>query len=343
VNLIGAIIPHIGLPKWLAHPVGYLLDQIRDLFVDIYNSAATTFQQLILHVYNPIQGSWQDELYGNAWGLALKFGGSVLLFTAMAAMVLPKKWSERVLRSGIAVALLAFAPEFYRVSQSLNDVSERLSSAVIFHHPAGSQGNELLFLPQVHNVILAIFATALISIGAGLLILVFVAYVIINVLATFFLVPLFEIRPLGAFPERLFGWLASLGFIAVVLGRPLAVLELNVGRAINDGLPQNTPAIIPVVVLLIILAFAIYTQFLLVDGAHKVYSKATGGNVRSDATVTGKVNATIKENVKVVVSRITSDHIKEADHSFVPNSLGRLRTTSTISRSRVTDEFKDRV
>jgi hypothetical protein len=284
-------LPH--LPKWLTDPWGY----IRDKFIDLYNSLGTLFGQYVIHPPGPVPGSWVNDMYGNALGLSMGLAGAVFLVLMTVSMFFQKKLISTGKALVIAVLIGTIGPLFYEGSYWLVRTGNDLTRAV-----AGGNSQQLLNLPEIHNVFGAIAGISTLLFFGGILLSIFLAYQLAIILATFFALPLLTLYPLGRIPQGALRWVVSVGTVAALLGRPTAALELNAASHAIDGLPKDTPSFVAIAILIVTFLIAILTQIGLVYLAHKGYS-GIEGIVRGSSLVHGKVEMTTKDTLKVESDR----------------------------------------
>lgn len=283
--LIGGIIPSFHLPKWLTNPWGWL----KDKFVDLYHSLGDLVQNLIIHPIKPIPGDWLGYLYGNAVGLSALLVGAVAIWTVILIGLRPMGGS-RLARAFVAAAIIGAYPVWFAIGNWLTDAGSQINQSFAVDP---NNGQKVLLLPDIHNVLGAIIGiVALLAVG-GILLLIFVGYEILFILANVAGLPLLALSPLGEGFKRRFEQVVVLAVITSFLGRLIAVIVLSIGTLTILHMPViGNNAAVQVIALVVTLGMAIYSQFWLLKQAERVYGNMTGRTLGT-SKVTGVVQ-TIK-------------------------------------------------
>jgi len=279
---MGMVVAFLGLPKVVTDPAGWLKDKL----VDLYNSLGGYVQNWVLNPPRPTPGAWLDYLYGNSLGLAVYLVSAVAVMVIFL-MVVSSQHSPKVLKSGVTAALIAaIYPLWFSAGNWFSDAGSQMIQAVAAH--PGTANQQLLILPQIHNVIGAIFGLfALLVLGGGLLVIFFI-WELLLIVATILGLPLLALSPLGEGFRRKFEQMIVLVLVTSFFGRLAAVGILSLGTQFVANVPLASSTLGTVLTLIATLALACYSQWWLLRKADRIYGNITGRTLGT-ARVSGMV------------------------------------------------------
>jgi hypothetical protein len=320
------VLGFLSLPKWLRDPFGY----IRDKLDDLYNGLGAYIQNWIIKPPHPAPGAWLDYLYGNSLGLALYLIGAVG-FVTILMMVLSPRHSAKLWRAAIVTVLIAaIYPYWFSAGNWFSDAGSSLISTFAAH--PGQHGSQLLILPEIHNVLGAIFGTFILLFLGGVLLAIFFLYQMLLVIAIVLGLPLLALAPLSEGFKRKFEQIIVLVIVTSFFGRLVAVFILSLGSQFQTNVAFAHNAFGAVMTLLITLVLAIVSQWYLLKQADKIYGDVTGRTLGT-SRVTGMVE-TIKRSPsrESDMSGIQAAHVAALAPPIVP-SPPSFRLGSSVSSS----------
>ncbi len=267
-------------------------DYLKDFLLSCLKGLVGNFETLIAHPARAEMNAPLDYLYGNALGSAGRLALSVAVATSVIA-ILHRKTARRAIDAfGAVIALVVLTPIWFAVADGLVAFGNVLSDAAQFYHPPPSQptGVSFLTVPPTGNIVTAIIGGGFISFWGAVLLVIFYMYQVLIIIVKFGL--LFGISLYGI-NHRLLYWLLSTGLLTMTLGRPAAILMIEVGKVMTDYGLLGKSVFGTCVYLIASLIVAISIQVAIYIGLRKkVFNSEVFGRVAS--RVTGKVKSVVK-------------------------------------------------
>jgi|GEM_PF-6536908 len=333
--LVAGIIPVPHLPKWLTDPWGY----IQGKFEDLYNSLGSSINTFIVQPHRPIPGAWLDYLYGNSVGLAVLFIAAVSVYCLLVLALRPTGTS-RLVRALIAAIAIGAAPAWFALVNWMTDSGEHVTQSLSVSQ---YDGTKVLLMPHIHNVFGDILGIVILLILGGALVIIFLGFDILLVIAATAGMPLISLTPLSDGFKHRFQQIMALVIVTSFLGRLAAVFILSVGTLVVSHMPLGDTALGQIGSLAATFALAIYAQWWLLKQAERVYGNMTGRTLGT-SKVTGVV-----QTVKKPLRRDSGPAAAQAAHNraitpaLVPSpgfehsrySVSASRFSSTHTRSPI--------
>ena len=324
-QLVGnMVLGFFGLPKWLTDPFGY----VKDKLVDLYNSLGTYIQQWIVKPPHPAPGAWLDYLYGNSLGLSVYLVGAVAFLTILL-MVASSRQAAKLWRAILTVVVIAaIYPAWFAAGNWFSDAGSGLIRSLAAH--PGVHHSKLLVLPEIHNVLGAIFGLLFLLFFGGILIAVFFLYELLLVVATVIGLPILALSPLGEGFKRKFEQIVVLVIVTSFFGRLAAVFILSLGTQFVAHVPLAHNAVGAVLTLIVTLAFACYSQWWLIRKADQIYGNVTGRTLGT-SRVTGMVETIRRPRRETDMASIQAAHVAALTPAPVASPAGFRMGSSAIS------------
>ena len=220
-------------------------------------------------------------------------------------------------------------PIWFAAGNYFSDTGSQLAQSITAHPQNGSN---LLFIPDIHNVLGAIVGILLLLVGGGALLLIFFGYEILFVLATVIGLPLAALAPLGEGFKRKFEQVVGIVIVTSFFGRLAAVGILSLTTVVILHLPLGNSAFGAVLTLIAGFALAIIAQFYILKHADRIYGNITGRTLGT-SRVTGFIETKKREPKRDMdMAKIQQAHIASVT-SPSTSTPALLRTTSSISSS----------
>jgi hypothetical protein len=275
----------------------------------------TVFEKAIISP--PAQPAYSTTayIYGNALGLAGRL--SVIVTVAIAAiMVIHHRSAMKFPKALISLAIIGVGgPAFFYIVDQLVSFGTTFASALMVFNG----GAKLLNVPSSAGIIQEIMSYASIWGFGTLLVGEFFAYSIVIVVVKVLFLPALALWALGDRGRRFLNWIISLGLVATVFGRVVAVLILVIGRVFyvtftNLGWGWMGQTFVLCTTMLI----AFLSQFVLIYVTLNAVDRVTGS---LDSRVTGSVRSTL------VASGMNPANLPAANAAT--NSSGRVSMRSS--------------
>lgn len=240
-----------------------------------------------------------DYLNGNALGAAPLLAFAVLSFTMVIALV----WKRG--RVSFARALLVYvgvaviSPLWYEVTAAFEKLGDDLSVvAVNFIDQSGGSG-AVVAVPKLPTLIITDSFLASITFGPAALFAyelfaVLLSYEFVTILVAFFGLLSLGLLAAGARARKVFNFLVAVGLVTMVLGRPVAIICIELGQAFANvfaGAPNAMviTGVITVASLIVAILIQPVLLFLMYQGVSRV-----GGLI--DSRITGTVRSITQGN-----------------------------------------------
>lgn len=274
-------------------PLGSLSNALQTAFAAIVE----IFQHFIAIPMSLDGAPFVTYLYGNALGVYEYLAMLVLVVTSVIALFI--KRGRPAFGQAIVVALVvgALGPMWFYVFDQLSLLGDSLSVAANLNPKIeGVDGVNVITLAfpalKVQDVLMSLLTFSPLVFFMYTLFSVFVSYSFLAVVVKFLGLILFSLLALGDRTRKVFSFLTAVGLVAVVIGKPVAVLLISIGQGIASITAVFNEGFIQGIILNGSLIIAILIQPVLVFLMYKGVSPIVG---KVAAAVTGKVRA-LSEN-----------------------------------------------
>jgi hypothetical protein len=235
------------------------------------------------------------------------------------------------MRAFLAAAIIGIYPVWFAIGNWLTDAGSQINQQFALDP---NNGQKVLLLPEIHNVLGAIFGIAILLFFGGLLLLIFVGYEVLFIIANIAGLPLLALSPLGDRFKRRFEQVIVLAVVTSFLGRLIAVIVLSIGTLVILHMPAlGSNAAVKVITLTVTLAMAAYSQLWLLRQAEQVYGNMTGRTLGT-SKVTGVVSTMKLPERRDSAAGIQAAHNRALSPMLVPNPSAE-RSTYRVGTSRI--------
>lgn len=278
---------------------------IADALKAAYDQLIVLFEWLILNPRSLQTTPLGEFLAGNAIGAAPLLAGMVFGVLLVLALFGKRFRLGFVKAALILLAVVVIGPIWYEIVAALENVGDGLSVATqsLFERPDGSASGVLPTLNAI-DAFWGVIIFGWACFFGTTLVFMFVLYEWVTVATAFLGLLSFALIALGDRARKVFLGLVSIAIVTMVIGRPVAMLLLELGRAFS-GVLSDAPNSISIVGVVTVgsLLLAFLAQIVLFFLMYKGVSSVAG---RIDAVVTGTVKAisdvTLKESQKSVIT-----------------------------------------
>lgn len=294
-------------------PFGFLGDQFKQAIaqallqkcIDLVNF----FQNFLVHPVRPPEGDWTNWLYGNAIGLSGYFAVSL----AISGLLLAYFSRKIAIRAGYAVIIALLATPlfvlFFELCDGVTKAADSVTAALAKSGDLMGGGN-LIVVPSIGDPIWALFGLGGIFVSGGALTLVMVIYAIIIIAVKFLTLIVLVLSSFFEWARRWFEWCISLGLVAMLLGRTVAMLIILMVKGITYSVHSVAFGVIALVAGL---AFATYLQYKLVKKTHSVVGKVAA---HARSRVSGRVETYNKPGTARNVLAVQQAHMRGMNPSY---------------------------
>lgn len=333
------------IPGWIQDQLGDLGDFINPFewfakaIRGVYSLLAWYFEFVIAHPPRFEDREVEDYLYGNAIGLAGFVISMVTFFLLCFAVLQVKRVITLAEAVVIGTVITAGAPVVYAVIDSMIQMGDVLSVSMMFGKNARGDKDSLLglTLDATINPLLLIAGLGPTSLVGGFCMLVVFMYELLVVLLKIIFLPALALRILGPRFRAFSDWTISAGVIAMVLGRPVMVLCIELGKWAGDNLLDSLAAS-KVFFLIAGMTVGIALQYVMFKQVQKVVAKVSGNTT---SRVFGKVETEQKPNK--VNSTDALDRYKRTFSHHDSHSSSRFKQSVKAGKTYVKHETKHAV
>jgi hypothetical protein len=309
------------MPTYVIEPVlNWVIEQIREAIVAL----SFLIQAIIAQPPRSQPGEWQYYLYGNALGLAQEVGVAIIVSLFVIALLLPRKLVTAAQAFAIVLVIATLGPLYVRFMDWIVSGGDTLArwtmsfgAVPLFQDTeqitSGLQGTVLIL-----TAILGGFSV-LMMIMLAFIVFVYEQLILFSKIVILIVVVLI---PIGPRSQKVANGLISLFLLAALIGRPVAVLFLEMGQFFMSG----ANALEASFWLLTSLILAVGVQYLLFLGLFISISKTTGNFI---GFVRGSVKTTTNQTVKVSAQGSRQQHVSTL--RLVPSGI--LAAKSAVSAS----------
>jgi hypothetical protein len=276
------------------NPLEYLAKALRA----VYGLMAWFFETVITHPIRFSNSDAVDYLYGNMLGLALALIAPVVIVLMCLSIFRVRfmvSFLEAIL---IGIILVPGYPLWFEIIDKAVAIGDDLSKLAMFYDTKSEAGPMGILIDAATAPILMFAAFLPSTMLGGINVLLVYVYEALIVLVKGLGLPLLVLRPLHPRIARFSDWTIAAGFVAMVAGRPIMVLCIEIAQVLGDTVLGGTTAG-TVFFLNAGFALSLWLQFKLYQQASEIVGKVTG---RTRSSVTGKVESTIKNKPKVSVA-----------------------------------------
>jgi hypothetical protein len=229
----------------------------------------------------------------------------------------------------VTVLIAAIYPAWFAAGNWFSDAGSGLIQSIAGN--PGAHHAKLLIVPNIHNVLGAIFGLLFLLLGGGILLAIFFLYELLLVVATVIGLPLLALSPLSDSFRRKFEQMIVLVFVTSFFGRLAAVAILSVGTQFVKHVTVAHNAVGAVFTLVATLALAIYSQWWLLRKADQIYGNVTGRTL-GISKVTGVVESIRRpQRREADMSDIQAAHLSALTPAVVPSPSGYRMGSSAVS------------
>jgi hypothetical protein len=304
-------------------PFGTAMNALANMVQDLFKGLVSIFEQMIIHPPRPGPGSWQDELYGQGYGLALALVAGLSLIITVWAMIKQDRFNDLPIALGKLVLVGGLGYKWFDLCAWLTNAGAILGESAQFYHSTNSSGGGLLSIPAPENPLGAIAGLSTVMFFGFWLVGIFYAYQILIIFVTFLGLPAFALSALGGGWLKFWHWLVSLGLVSMVFGQPAAVLCLELSQIAIDHLPAGQSSFGASFYTCAGIALAVFVQFLLVLATHKVWQDVSG---RVHSTVRGQVVA-VRKQLQPNYQMVNAAH----GNAMRPPPMGNVTMTNQLT------------
>lgn len=332
-----------GIPDWIKDQLSDLGDFVNPFIwfataiKGVYNLLAWYYQFIIAHPPRFNDAKVEEYLYGNAIGVAGGIIGVVTFVLMCWAIFHVKKFITLGYAIVIGLVVTAGVPIVYGLFDTMIQLGDKLAEMAMFTEPKSDKDSLLGFaIDAVINPLLLIGALLPTTILGLISMLVVFMYEGLTIFIKIVFLPALALRLFGDRFRAFSDWTFSAGIIAMVLGRPVMILCIEIGKWAGNNLLGGSTASL-VFFLNAMLVVGLGLQVVMFKQVQKVVAKVSGNTV---SRVFGKLETTQKSPStanKAVAFEQYSKSFKPADsHSSSKSSNGIVRQ----SRHYVTKETK---
>jgi hypothetical protein len=337
--------PIPSIPDWIKNQLSDLGDFINpftwfaNAIRGVYSLLAWYYEYVIAHPPRFEDAKVSDYLYGNAVGLA----GGIIGFITFVLMCLCIFWVKKFITLGyaviIGVVVTAGAPIVFGLFDSMIQLGDVLSQAMMFTKPRSNHDHLLGFtIEKDANPLILIFAFLPTAITGCLSMLVVFIYEGLIILLKVIFMPALALRLIGPRFRAFSDWTFSAGVIAMVLGRPVMILCVEIGKWAGNSLLGGTTAGV-VFFLNAMLLIGIILQYVMFKQAQNVVAKVSGNTV---TRVLGNVKTEPKEPKPVDRAHAFEQYRNGFKH-HQSHSTSKTRRAYQVSKNYVHYETKRKV
>lgn len=274
-------------------PLGSLSQALQVAFSQIVE----LFQQFIAIPMSLDGTAFVMYLYGNALGVNEYLSISVLAVTLIVALFIKRGRASFVQALIIVLVSGVVGPLWFYAFDQLQLLGDQLSIAFNLNQQVQTtNGVNLVTLAfpalKIQDVLMSLFTFGPLLFFMYGLFSVFVSYTFLAVVVKFLGLICFSLLALGERTRKVFSLLVAVGLVAVVIGKPVAVLFISIGQGLSSLTAIFAEGFIQGIILSGSVIAAILIQPVLVFLMYKGVSPIVG---KVAAAVTGKVRA-LSEN-----------------------------------------------
>jgi hypothetical protein len=279
---------------------------IAEALKNFYLQMVGWFQSLLISPPTLVGSSFRDYLYGNALGIYHYLAISIAYVTFILALFFTKKRVNFLHALMILVVLAIIGPVWFSIMNQFDVLGDELTKASteIYVPPAGQNQNILppLNFADAFATIILLLPTILWALS---LYVTFAGYELVSTLVQFSGLIVLSLWALGDRVKKVFSMLVSAGIVTIVLGRPVAMLFIELGQGFVATLSGASGTMIFIGAITIMSLFlALLSQILLVFLTYHAVSPIVGKVI---AAVSGTVEA-----INIERFRLTNTAINEA-------------------------------
>jgi hypothetical protein len=274
-------------------PLGSLAQALQTAVAQIVE----LFQHFIAIPMTLDGNSFVQYLYGNALGVYQYLAMIVMAVTFIIALFI-KRGRPSFAQAAIIVLIAGVAgPLWFYAFDQLQLLSDQLSISMNLNPKVeGVSGMNVMTLAfpslQIQNVLMSLFTFGPLLYFMYGLFTVFVNYAFLAVVVKFLGLLCFALLALGKRSQKVFSLLVAIGLVAVVIGKPVAVLFISIGQGLASITSIFAEGFTQGIILNGSIIAAILIQPVLIFLMYKGVSPIVG---KVAAAVTGKVRS-LSEN-----------------------------------------------
>lgn len=282
-----------GVPGWIMDQLGDLGDSLNpfvwfaNAIRGVYSLLAWYFEFVIAHPPRFNDRQIEDYLYGNAIGFAGLLISVVTFALLCWSVVQIKKVITLAEAIVIGILVTAGAPVVYSIIDSMIQLGDVLSVQAMFSQNAPVEGDNLIgfAISASLNPLLLMAALVPTTIFGSLCMLVVFIYELLIILLKIIFLPALALRVIGPRFRAFSDWTISAAVIAMILGRPIMILCIEIGNWAGSRLLGGTVASL-VFFIVAGMCAGIVVQYVMFKQVQKVVAKVSGN---TNSRVFGKV------------------------------------------------------
>lgn len=312
---------------------GWINDRLKEAQSDLID-----FLQVILLI-RPSSGDSVAErlLYGLSWGYADRlavYAAILLIFMALAM----RGYFENLVHAFITVLVVGSLGGFWFVILEFIGQTERwLSQKAMWYDGKGGKDGGIFDVLAIDNVfvsVLALLGTAAMCLAIAV-IFAFLDVAAIGAIASF--LPSVALAPIGNGFKKFRNAMLAIIILARLFGRPVAHFLLDLGQYAKDNLPWGDSGFGSYILNIATMVLLIFSLWLIGKSAYNAPAWVVG-RIRSKATVSGNVQASLKPGQKVAATTVRQEINRavpmNATHTA---SVNVNRSTNQTIRDNIVD------
>lgn len=270
----------------------------------LYDSTMSFVDFLEMIIYNPPRlhrGDWTMGLFSFSFSLATYLAVTMTIIAILLAVYSRKGMMRAAHALFVALLMAPLSTVFFAFTDGMVQFGDTLAGGIFgLAERLGSNREIVVSDPSTGLLLIAMVCVAILGF---LLVVVFIGYELLIVLITFSILLVLVFTPFGERFQRALEWLISAAIVAMILGRPSALLCIEIAKLASRATAPEIIGVVTTVALIGAFALALWLQWVLIRKTHNVVGRV-GGNMVS--RVRGSVDAITRPRSSSMIQQINT-------------------------------------
>lgn len=303
---------------WWLDPFG----AVAHWMIKVLNTMAAAFEKLVINSTKVTftRNAVYDFLLGNTWGFALSVIVAVMVFVTAMAMV-SRRYAANF-GKGVVVYLLLYAGAsiyiFTMIVNKMQELGMALTKWAYFYTPTTAHKQFFVF-PEIVDPATFVFTQGWVLFFGWINVGIAILYVALIPMLTI-LVPIgMALKPAGRRGDQFLMWLISGCIVTMVVGRPVMILCVELGKWAADSiLGGNVQAVHQVILIFSLIWGGLVMQPVLWVAAYVASNKVRG-------EVVARVHGSVKQTANHIAHPTAKGRELARERQFIRQEVTQRR------------------